>query len=395
MTQKLYELAIVQEVLKSLGNKKNLIQVITGPRQVGKYTAAEKIVEKWEGRQHYASADDPLPPGAEWLRHHWEIARSRGENSLLIIDEVQKVKGWAEVVKSLWDEDRRKGCNLKVLILGSSPLLVQKGLSESLTGRFFLHRIGHWSYPDMKAAFNLSLEEWLFYGGYPGAVSFLSDEHQWKSYIRDSLVETVLAKDVLQLQTIAKPSLLRHLFMLSTAYPAQILSYNKMLGQLVDAGNTTTLAHYVQLLDSAYLLSGLELFKIGERPKRGSSPKLLLWNNALINGIGLKGYDQSREDTEYWGRLVENAVGASLLNELRGLPYEIYYWRKGNYEVDFVLHAPSVTWAIEVKSSRMRNSKGLEHFLDTYPKAKPLIIGGTGMSLEEFFSIPKKELFRG
>ena len=290
----------------------------------------------------------------------------------------------------MWDEDRGGKTGPAVLLLGSSSLRIQKGLSESLSGRFFLHPMCHWQYAEMKEAFRIDIEQWLYYGGYPGAVSFITNETMWKSYIRDSLIETVLSRDVLQMQNIAKPVLLRHLFMLSSSYPSQILSYNKMLGQLTDAGNTTTLAHYIQVLDSAFLLSGLEQYKIGQLPKRGSSPKLVLWNNALINAVSTNDFEATRNNPELWGRIVENAVGASLLNELRGLPYELYYWRRANYEVDYVLYTPKKTWAIEVKSSSMKHPRGLQKFLDLYPDAIPFIIGGNGMPLEDFSTQPRK-----
>ena len=347
-----YELYLVGNILRFLKREKNLLQILTGPRQVGKSSAAFQVGEKWRGEVRYASADTPIPPGAEWIRHQWQLAR---------------------------------------LVSGENPLLVQKGLAELLTGRFFLHRLGHWQFSQMSEAFGLGLEEWLYFGGYPGAVSFIESEDEWKAYVRDSLIETVLSKDVLQMQSIAKPALLRHLFMLSTAYPAHILSYNKMLGQLTDAGNTTTLSHYVQLLHSAFLLSGLELYKIGQRPKRGSSPKLVLWNNALVNAVSGKGFEASKNNPEEWGRLVDNAVGAALLNQLQGLPFELYYWRQKSSEVDYVLHTSESTWAIEVKSSRMKNPHGMRRFLELYPKAKPFIIGGSGMPLEEFFRTPLPE----
>lgn len=388
-----YELQTVSELHRGLTRTKNLIQILTGPRQVGKSTAALQLQQNWEGEVRYASADQPIPPGPEWITHQWNLARTAGRRPLLIIDEVQKVPGWSEAVKSLWDQDRRENRSVRVLLLGSSALLMQKGLSESLSGRFFLHRLRHWQYPDMSRAFGLSLERWLYFGGYPGAVSFLDSEAQWRSYVRDSLIETVLARDVLQMEKIAKPALLRHLFMLATAYPAQILSYNKMLGQLTDAGNTTTLAHYVRVLHSAFLLSGLELYKIGQRPKRGSSPKLILWNSALANAVSGAGYEATRDDPERWGRLVENAVGAALLNQLEGTAFDLYYWREKGWEVDYILHAPGRTWAIEVKSSRMKHAHGLRRFLDHHPNAKPFIVGGTGMPLDEFFSSPLEEVF--
>jgi len=410
----MYQLSSVQEILSFLGRKKNLIQILTGPRQIGKSTAAQQIGEKWEGEVLYVSADTPIPPGPEWIRHHWLRARRvEAKQVLLVMDEIQKVSGWSEEVKSLWDEDRRLGQNTRVLLLGSSALLMQKGLSESLTGRFFLHRMRHWQFPEMSEAFGLNLEEWIYFGGYPGApgylkkfesseamktpdtaaASFFEEEKEWKNYVRDSLIETVLSRDVLQMSQITKPALLRHLFMLSTAYPSQILSYNKMLGQLTDAGNTTTLSHYVRILHSAFLLSGIEMFRAGQRPKRGSSPKLVLWNNALINAVSVRSYEKTRNDSEVWGRLVENAVGASLLNQLQSSPFELYYWREKDREVDYILHAPNRTWAIEVKSSRMKNLHGLRRFLELHPQAMPFIVGGSGMPLEEFFSTHAEDLF--
>ena len=394
MSQANYELGIVQRILDAMSSGKKLIQILTGPRQVGKSTAAGQIGRRWQGKVVYVSADTPIPPGPEWIRHHWETARrAYAEKPLLVLDEIQKVAGWSEEVKGLWDEDGRNNRELDVLLLGSSSLLIRQGLSDSLTGRFYLHRLGHWQFPDMKAAFGTDLDEWLYFGGYPGTVPFYRDVEVWKNYVRDSLIETVLSRDVLQMQSIAKPALLRHLFFLSAAYPARILSYNKMLGQLTDAGNATTLSHYVRVLSSAFLLSGLELFKIGQKPKRGSSPKLVLWNNALIHALSQTGYEKSRKDLEIWSRVVENAVGAALLNQFQESPYEVYYWRRGNEEVDYILHTMEATWAVEVKSSRMKGAHGLRKFIELYPDAKPFIVGGSGMPLEEFFSTPLNEIF--
>ncbi len=392
-----YQLPIVRDLFNALKRNLPVLQIITGPRQVGKSTAARQIAALWEGPVIHVSADSPVPPGPEWIRHHWYTMRKYYESSdspLLILDEIQKVFGWSEEVKAQWDNDHRSGRNPSVLLLGSSALLIQQGLSESLTGRFQLHRMTHWQWRYTADAFGLSLDEWLYFGGYPGALLFRDDEKQWKGYVRDSLIETVLSRDVLQIHSISKPALLRNLFLLSASYPAQILSFNKMLGQLVNAGNTTTLSHYVQILEGAFLLTGLEQYKIGERPKRGSSPKLILWNNALITALSVKPYRTFTQDTELWGRIVENAVGAALLNGLAGFPHEVFYWRKGNDEVDFVVHTPEKIWAVEVKSSRPGSTRGLRLFLDLHPKAQPLIIGGNGMPLEEFFRSDPVELFQ-
>jgi len=395
-----YERPVVADIIEGMGMKKRLLHIITGPRQVGKTTAALQVAEKWRGPVVNSSADLPLPPGPEWIQAQWERAlyqskmkEKEDSEVLLILDEVQKVRGWSEVVKELWDKECREKAGIQVIILGSSSLLIQKGLAESLAGRFFLYRCTHWGLGEMEHAFSWDMDRWLFFGGYPGAAAFIDHEEVWSRYIVDSLIETVLAKDVLQLQTVNKPTLLRHLFMLSAVHPAQILSYNKMLGQLQDAGNTTTLAHYLKLLETAFLISGLELFKGGRRQKRGSSPKLIMCNNGLINALAGNSLKESRSYYSWWGRLVENAVGAHLLNHLTGLPYSVYYWRYKGLEVDFVVKTPKHLWAIEVKSGNPRNPKGISGFLKQYPEARTMIVGSQGMALEEFFRADPRSLF--
>ena len=395
-----YERPIVEDILNEMDLKKMLVHILTGPRQVGKTTAALQIAEKWKGPVVNASADSPLPPGPEWIRSQWDRAiyqaketKARNAEVLLILDEVQKVTGWSEVVKDLWDTECRENRGIQVIILGSSSLLIQKGLSESLAGRFLLYKCTHWGFREMECAFFWDLDRWLYFGGYPGSAPLVDQEDVWARYVTDSLIETVLARDVLQLQTVAKPALLRHFFMLSAVHPAQILSYNKMLGQLQDAGNTTTLAHYLKLLESAFLISGLELFKLGRRQRRGSSPKLIVWNNALINALAGGSFRSSRLDHSWWGRLVENAVGAHLLNHLAGFPYSLYYWRNRGLEVDFVVKTPKDIWGIEVKSGRPGNPKGSSGFLKSHPGARIMILGPQGVALEDFFRTDPRELF--
>lgn len=388
-----YKRQVVKDIQRGLSREKKLIHVISGPRQVGKTTAATQISENWTGPVIHASADQPLPPGPEWIRAQWHRASVKASRKktqkktdvLLILDEVQKVFGWSEIVKDLWDTESRENLGIQLILLGSSTLLIQKGLTESLAGRFFLYRCPHWSYNEMSEAFGWDLDTWLYYGGYPGAASFITEEEIWQRYVADSLIETTLSKDVLQLQTINKPALLRHLFLLAAVYPAQILSYNKMLGQLHDAGNTTTLANYLRLLETAYLITGLELFKPGRKTHRSSSPKLIIRNNALVNAIVGGSFEESRVDYAWWGRLVENAVGSHLLNHFHDLPTSIFYWRDRNREVDFVIKSPSRTLAVEVKSGKPNNLQGLSTFCRLYPKAIPIVIGPQGISLEEFF----------
>ena len=395
-----FERRIVQEIRSGLAGRKKLLQIITGPRQVGKTTAALQVAANWQGPVVHASADEPLPPGPEWIFSQWqsaEIALGKDQVSergaLLILDEVQKVKGWSEAVKGVWDAAIREGKKIEVILLGSSSLLIPKGITESLAGRFLLYRCSHWGLEEVTKAFSWNLDQWLFFGGYPGAAELIESEPKWRSYVADSLIETVLAKDVLQLQTVAKPALLRHLFLLACTYPALILSYTKMLGQLHDAGNTTTLAHYLQLLESAYLVTGLELFKRGRQAKRGSSPKFVIWNNGLINAVTQSLFSRIHDDLSWRGRLLENAVGAHLLNNMGGLTYSIYYWRHKSYEVDFVIETPGKLWALEVKSGKPGNTNGLKKFCELYPETRPLIIGRSGIDFEDFFRSDPKEIF--
>jgi len=388
--------AIVKGILDRLGSPPDLLQIVIGPRQVGKTTAARRVGAKWKGPVRYAAADFPIPPGPEWIQSQWDLARrdaGRSGGALLILDEVQKVAGWSEVIKSNWDSDRAAGMPVRVLLLGSSALLLARGASESLAGRYFLHRCAHWSFSECRTSFGWDLDRWLYFGGYPGSAPLSEDDVIFRTYIRDALVEPAIARDVLAMQVVAKPALLRQLFALCCTHSAQILSYNKMLGQLQDAGNTTTLAHYLRLLETAFLASGLQRYAAGQRLRRGSSPKLILWNNALVTGLGLAGFEEAREDRALWGRLVENAAGAHLLNHLQGALYEVTYWRERSVEVDFVVRAGRKVWAIEVKSGRPARTEGLAAFLRLYPRSHPLIVGTGGMSLREFFSTDPRELF--
>jgi predicted AAA+ superfamily ATPase len=390
--------SIVDELAAALVSKPSLLHVIVGPRQVGKTTAALQIIERLGWPNVYAAADSPLPQGPEWIETQWRLARlqkpGRAGKVLLVLDEVQKVAGWSETIKRLWDEERRTKGPVLVILLGSSALLVHKGATESLAGRFFLHRCQHWSFEECRKAFGWDLDQWLFFGGYPGAAALSGNEAAWKRYVADSLIDVVLSRDVVALQTITKPALLRHLFALATAHPAQMLSYNKMLGQLQDAGNTTTLAGYLRLLETAFMASGLELFSQGHVRKRGSSPKLLLWNNALINALSLRSRREAMADGGFWGRLVENAVGAHLLIGLSPGEFGVTYWRDGAEEVDFVVTHGKRIWAIEVKSGRAGKLAGLTAFLKRYPKAQSWLVGGGGVPLTEFFSRPATDWFK-
>jgi predicted AAA+ superfamily ATPase len=298
-------------------------------------------------------------------------------------------------VKRLWDEDTRSRRRLKVILLGSAPLLIQHGLSESLAGRFETLPLPHWSLAEMRSAFGWSVDQYVFHGGYPGAAPLIRNHSRWARYILDSLIETTISRDVLLLSRVDKPALLRRLFQLGCSYSGQILSYTKMLGQLQDAGNTTTLAHYLDLLAGAGMVVGLPKYAGQAIRQRGSSPKLQVLNTALMTaqtGLTLK---EARRDGAFWGRVVESAVGAHLSNAAAAGVCDLYYWRDRDREVDFVARAGHTLTAIEVKSGRARDVQpGLAAFGEAYRPKRKLLVGGDGIPLEEFLSRPVQHWVR-
>lgn len=369
-----------------LEEPRRFLQILSGPRQVGKTTLVQQAREIFPGPSHYASADQPAVPDAVWIEQQWRLGRllARQGPALLILDEAQKVPRWSEAVKMLWDEDTNSQCNLRVVLLGSSQFLMQQGLSESLAGRFELIRVPHWSFVEMQSAFDWDLDRYIYFGGYPGAAALIGDEPRWRSYLLDSIVEPTLSRDVLQLARIDKPVLLRRLFVLGCNYSGQILSYQKMIGQLQDVGNTTTLAHYLNLLGGAWLLAGLDKYAGDAARSRASSPKLLALNTALIVSQLGRDFADVRIDGELWGRLVESAVGAHLCNAAPA-GMQVGYWRERNQEVDFVLrHGPRVL-AIEVKSGRSKGSmSGLAGFSRSFNAPAGLVVGAGGIPLNVF-----------
>lgn len=394
MAKFVYKREKFNQIYKRLNEKRSFIQVLAGPRQCGKTTLAQQVINSLKCPTHYISADDPSPQGTIWIEQQWEIARMQAvknsqTGSVLVFDEIQKISGWSETVKKLWDEDTIKKTKLKVLLLGSAPLLVQKGLTESLAGRYELIPLTHWSFVEMQKAFGWSIEEYIYFGGYPASSSLINDHQRWASYIRDSLIETTISRDILLMIRIDKPALLRQLFHLGCKYSGQVLSYQKMLGQLQDAGNTTTLAHYLELLSASGMLTGLQKYYSTEIRRRASSPKLQVLNTALISSQFSQSLEETLEQRNVWGRLVECAVGAHLINSAAGMPLKIFYWREGNREVDFVIKKGQNLIAIEVKSGKERdNLPGLEIFNRYFHPKKKLLIGSGGIPLKEFLSTP-------
>ncbi|MCL2088314.1 MAG: ATP-binding protein [Oscillospiraceae bacterium] len=384
----MYKRKLVKQITERLNEPRRFMQIVVGPRQTGKTTAVLQALEELNLQTHFVSADDPSLNSAEWLRNEWQQARllAKSGEAILVIDEIQKIKGWSSIVKLLWDEDNRTGSDLKVILTGSSSLLLQKGLTESLMGRFEILYSPHWSYTECKEAFGYNLDDFLFFGGYPGAAALIKDESRWARYIGASIVEPTISQDILMMEEVRKPALLRSLFMLGSGYSAQELSYTKMLGQLQDAGNTVTLAHYLDLLGKANMLTGLKNYSGNQIRTRKSSPRFMVYDTSLMtyaDGTNRRRFLDNPTDK---GRLAESAVGAYLLARGKEEGFEVYWWRERNFEVDFVIKKGNQVTALEVKSGRVKNTGGGLVFKQQYPQALSLVIGSTNLSLEDFLS---------
>jgi predicted AAA+ superfamily ATPase len=374
-----------------LEEPRRFLQVVAGPRQVGKSTLVQQVVERLDIPVRSASADEPTLQDPSWIAQQWDAARleMRPSGGVLVLDEIQKIPGWSSTVKRLWDEDSRARRRLAVVVLGSAPLLMARGLTESLAGRFEMLHLPHWSFSEMRAAFGWSIDQYVFYGGYPGAAPLVADPARWARYVADSLIETSISRDVLLLTRVDKPALLRRLFELACRYSGQVLSYTKMLGQLQDAGNTTTLAHYLDLLAGAGMVRGLPKFAGDLARSRGSSPKLQVMNTALMTAQSGLTLAEARSDREFWGRLAESAVGAHLANAEAAGDGTVAYWRDRNHEVDFVMTAGRRITAVEVKSGRAPVAHaGLASFAAAFKVHRQLLVGGDGIALEEFLARP-------
>lgn len=385
-----------QSLKSRINEPRKFIQVLMGPRQVGKTTIVNQLLGAYSKPGYYHSADAVSNATDSWLEQRWQEARLQWKQTgaidcLLVFDEIQKIPNWSEMVKRLWDEDSRLGNAIKVILLGSSRLLIQQGLTESLAGRFETTYVGHWSYLEMKEAFGWTAEKYVWYGGYPGSASLVEDELRWKRYINDSLIETSISKDILMLTRVDKPALMRRLFELGCAYSGQILSFTKMLGQLHDAGNTVTLSHYLRLLDTAGLLAGLE--KQAGSKVRSSSPKLQVHNTALMSAQHPGLYADVQARPELWGRWVESSVGAHLINASHAEGFALTYWRDGNDEIDFVLERQGVLVGLEVKSGATQKASGMNAFRKKKNPDKTYLIGQQGIPWQEFLAMHPVSLF--
>ena len=414
----------VDTLVERLSEPAHHIIALFGPRQTGKTTIVRQALRGIDLESRYLAIDEPDPAeppfpydetaltrpatsqperNAEWLVRQWEEARLEAERSprgsVLVLDEIQKIEGWSETVKGLWDADRARDCPLRVVILGSAPLLMQSGLSESLAGRFETLPVSHWSFAEMSAAFDFDLPKYLYFGGYPGAAPLVRDPDRWRGYILGALVEPNIERDLLAMTRVDKPALLKRLFELGADCSGQILSYTKMLGQLHDAGNTTTLARYVDLLAGAGLLAGLQKYTGSPVSRRGSIPKLNVLNTALMTAGSGYSFEEAQADRTFWGRIVESAAGAHLFNTAES-GMSLHYWRDGSHEVDFVLKRGGRVVAIEVKSGEGRKPargrrplRGMEEFERRFDLSRRLLVGEEGVPLNEFLTGTAGEWF--
>uniref|UniRef100_A0AB33J4Z7 ATP-binding protein n=2 Tax=unclassified Prevotella TaxID=2638335 RepID=A0AB33J4Z7_9BACT len=378
---------------------RQFIQVVMGPRQIGKTTLIRQVLNDIDLPFTFFTADNIPATQSDWIADCWESVRAKIhleslQECVLVIDEIQKIENWSEAVKREWDADTFNGVNIKVILLGSSRIMLLHGLSESLMGRFEEIRMAHWSYPEMRDAFGYSLEQYIFFGGYPGSASLIKNEERWRAYVHSTIVDATINKDILYNSVVSKPALLRQTFELGASYSGEIVSLTKMVGALQDAGNTTTLAGYLNLLDNSGLLAGLQKHSIDNARKRASIPKFQVYNNALKVIFSNYRFKEAQLDRKQYGRLFESAVGCHLINHAFTHHYTLNYWRDGNDEVDFIISKNGRSAAIEVKSNTVGYNTGLSVFRDKFHPVHSLIVGDGGMRAEDFFCSNPADLLR-
>ena len=387
-----------KELASRISENRNKLQAIVGPRQGGKSTLIKQVLQETEVPGMMVSAVGVPKDNTAWIGETWDTARARmrlgnhGEY-LLVIDEVHKLDNWSEEVKKQWDADTFNDVNMKVVILGSSRLLLKDGLTESLAGRYELIRMPHWSWPEMREAFGMDLDRYVYFGGYPGSAGFIGDESRWRRYIRDSIIAPAIEQDIMMTKTVYKPGLMRQLFELGCTYSGKEISLTKLLGQLQDAGNVTTLASYLNTLSEAQLLCGLHKYASDNVRKYNSVPKMMVYNTALLSALSGMTFEKVFTAPKQWGRWVESAVGAHILNMAENLDYKVYYWRERDDEVDFVIESNRRCVAVEVKSGSRPTDRGLSKFAAAFHPVHSLVVGTGGIPLEEFLSWDLRTLF--
>jgi uncharacterized protein len=358
------------------------VQVLTGPRQVGKTTLLLELAKHWGKRALYAAADTPEASLPGWWEQQWQraeqLAQSRG--AVLLIDEIQYLAHWSRLLKAGIDRVRRERIALHVVVSGSSSLHIGKGARETMAGRYERLQLLHWSAAEIAERFGVTaskaVEQTVQYGSYPGAVSLLSDLTRWREYVRQSIMEPAVGRDLMMLETIRKPALLRQVFALCTGHPAEIISLQKLCGQLTDKGSLETVAHYLHVLEEAYLVAAVPKYSEKALRQRAAPPKLIVLNNAFLGATSNRLPPQPDAEPERWGRWVENACLAHAWNAGQ----QVCYWRAEPYEVDMVLDGSWGRWAIEVKSGpyALNDLDGLLEFCRRNRQFSPAVLCAPG-----------------
>ena len=377
------------------------MQIVMGPRQVGKSTLVGQFTEGTSVPFDFFAADNVNRFDTSWIPNKWQQARMRmdihsEQEHILIIDEVQKIKGWSEQVKKEWDEDSRNHRNLKVILLGSSRLLLQKGLEESLEGRFETIKMGYWDWQEMHDAFGFSMDEYVYFGGFPGLAPDIQDEDRWRNLMEDSIISPILTRDILEIEEIRNPALLRLVFELACTESAKELSLTKMQGTM-NSGTVPTIKNYLDILSKSMTVQPLQNYSPSRVKEKQSVPKMQVFNNAFRNRFGTFSLDEARVDPAEWGRQVESAVGAHLANRAMTDDYELFYWRnERRQKCDYVLRKGQSLAAIEVKSGSVDKTVGFEKFKEQFADkiTAAFIVGPQALPLEDFFVMDLKPLFK-
>lgn len=358
------------------------IQLLTGPRQVGKTTLLLEIAKQFGQGAVYAAGDEPAAASPGFWERCWAQAEARTHRGkvVLLFDEIHRLGDWAARLKGYWDDLRRRRVPVHVVATGSSALRVATGSRESLAGRFERMTLSHWSASSLAATFQISTDQAasdvVNFGSYPGAVELLNDPERWRDYIRDSIIDPAIGRDVLALGAVRRPALLRQVFAVAVGSPAQIVSLQKLQGQLVDKGALETVAHYLELLQEAYMVAALERFSARAHRRRAAPPKLVTLNNALLTAVHPDGPPNVKREPQRFGAWVENACLAFAVSQGQ----RVSYWREEPLETDAVVEGSWGHWAIEVKAGRfdLQDLKGPLEFCRRYSKFLPLIITSPG-----------------
>lgn len=392
-----YERPLVQTLTNRLQEPRRFVQVIVGPRQTGKTTALRTVLKKLSSptanvriESMLVRAESQTTTGRQWLIAQWNEARLRAKAAgdrpfILAIDEIQLIEQWSSVVKALWDADTDAELDLRVVLTGSSALLLQRGLREAMTGRFELHHCQQWDYVECETAFAMNLEEYLYFGGYPGAAELRCEPDRWLAYMQEAIILPSVLRDVVSQQPVTKPALMSSLFTLGCSYSAQEVSLRKLMGQLDDAGNATTIATYLQMLSDAGLLTGIQKYDLAGVRRKASSPRLAVHDTGLMVANQGPTRNLLLQDPVLKGHLVESAIGAYLLRRSRSEHFDVWWWRdKNGLEVDFVLTNGQAITGIEVKSGKVRSLAGLDAFCAATTGVHRIVIGGAQVTVEDF-----------